>query len=138
MLDEGLVDRLYEAAVIPERWPDLLADLAEIAESPAGILMGFAPASPQNGKMIASPAYAEIAKQFYSGGWGANNARFAVGAQNGSAFQSRFISEEDIFPAGYPFEREGLYKDLLIPGGLGRSIRSVFSHAHGDVVILTF
>lgn len=35
---EGLVDRIYEAAVLPDHWPAVLEDLSGIADGDAGLL----------------------------------------------------------------------------------------------------
>ena len=131
-------DRIDEAAIVPEKWPDLLQDLAGLADAAGGVLMGFSKTRPDAGSIVASERHQQLAEQFVSAGWGATNSRFAAGVRNGSAFEARFITEEDIFPAGHPFEQEELYRDLMIPAGLGRSIGTVFNHIHDDVIIVTF
>ena len=40
-LDEDLLDRIYEAAAIPEYWPEVLEKLAAIAGAQAGALVAY-------------------------------------------------------------------------------------------------
>src|SRR3990167_7099953 len=35
---EGIIDRIYEAAVIPERWQSVLGELSQLANSDGGLL----------------------------------------------------------------------------------------------------
>jgi len=138
MLDVSEIEeRIYEATLIPDVWPQLLGELALLADAPAGLVMGFPLDDLNAAKLVTSPGFDAVGARYNAEGWGEKNGRFARGVANGSAFEPRFISEEDIYDTA-PFDDEPLYRDLLLPAGLGRSIGTVFSHAHGDVVIVTF
>src|SRR5689334_10144700 len=53
MLTE-IVDALYEAAFIPEKWPAILAWIATLAASKNGVLFVFADGAPGRGKTTPS------------------------------------------------------------------------------------
>jgi hypothetical protein len=38
-MDETLVDRIYECAFAPERWPDVLDGLAQIADAEGAVFL---------------------------------------------------------------------------------------------------
>lgn len=133
---ETLEDRIYEAAVLPERWKDLLGELSGLTGTDGGILMGFEISNPINGRGICSHSFDAMWDFFTKEGWGERNNRFPAGMANGSAYEPRFITEHDIFP-DESYLDDPFYRDLLVPHGLGASVGTVVSVIDGNVLIVT-
>ncbi|WP_204338062.1 hypothetical protein, partial [Proteus mirabilis] len=70
--DEGeLIDRIYEAAAVPELWPRTLDTLATLADCRAAVLISTDGAE-VNG-WIGNPLIAEAMDIYTRDGWGARN-----------------------------------------------------------------
>jgi DNA-binding CsgD family transcriptional regulator len=88
---EALVDRIYEAAVVPELWPDVLETISALSGSFGGILFA---ANAQFSGWTASPRIAPMFAEFFEKGWAARNPRPARGISIGAA---GFVSDHDLF-----------------------------------------
>jgi hypothetical protein len=54
LMDIELIDRIYEAAFVPDLWPDVLDSLASLSESAAAALFVFADGQPTRGRAVES------------------------------------------------------------------------------------
>src|SRR5262245_12178606 len=70
--DEEFIDRIYEAAVVPEFWPEVLHELGEIAGARGTILLT---ADASNVRWVASPRLHEDAMAYVTGRWHERNTR---------------------------------------------------------------
>jgi DNA-binding CsgD family transcriptional regulator len=122
-----LIDRIYECAFVPELWPDILRDLAEIAVARAGFLFI------SNGDIhhwAASTAIGtEALKPLVESGWIARSERFA----RLLAFShSGFLSDSAIYESEEAQAADPSYRDFLYPRGLGRSAATTIPLPTGD------
>lgn len=62
-----LIDRIYEASVMTERWPDVLQDIANQSGAKGATIMMRSPLSVAS---ISSPAIADDVNDFVAQGWG--------------------------------------------------------------------
>jgi DNA-binding CsgD family transcriptional regulator len=125
---EGLADRIYEASVLPEFWPEVLRDFAQLAEGREAVLVA---ASGGSFKWIGSSALAEkFALDHYNYVGGEERSRRLIALRRaGFATDSEVFTEEEIL--GLP-----LFADYLIPNGLGRGIATAIPVPNGDMIIV--
>lgn len=109
---EEVVSRVFEAAALPELWPDALDAMAAHAACEAGVLIA-SDASPHT--VIAANAIGMAALQKYNeGNWAARNTQ---GPRTLAHGEPEFISDYDIFTPE-EVERDAFYRDFLRPVGL--------------------
>lgn len=68
----NLVDRIYEAAVIPETWPSTLHEISEIGGARGVILLT---ANPAGSRWISSPGVYQDMLAYEEGNWHLKNMR---------------------------------------------------------------
>ncbi|NEU13993.1 helix-turn-helix transcriptional regulator [Methylobacterium sp. BTF04] len=127
---EALKDLIYEAAVVPDQWPDVLDHLARIAGAEGTILLA---ADMKNLRWLSSPALDGLMEDFASGGWA------KVGTRTQKLLDARhagFILEEDVYSAK-ELENDGLIRDFLRPRGLGWGTATAFPLPTGDTLIFS-
>ena len=114
-MDEQLIDRIYESALLPELWPGVLDDLARFSEGVGGSLF-ITRADVQY--WTASPAVRDRAAQFVKQGlyW---SGQFVTRALN--ARYAGFMTDLDLFTPE-EMDREPIYRDFWRPLGIGSSV----------------
>jgi len=130
MIDEDLIDRIYECAFVPEEWPRVLDALADIATARGGVLFAA-----NNAVMncVMSDSMAGTVRQFLDGGY------FSLSQRAGRAFAARhpgFIGERDIF-VDDELASDPLYRDVLYPAGLGWCAATVIAAPSDDWLVMT-
>ncbi len=127
-MDISLVDRIYEAAVLPERWPAILQAVAAQVGAKGGVFMST---SAKGTQAVVSPALERDLADYVSEGWAADPVRTApLLADQFPGFRSetdyRTVDEIEALPA---------HAEFLDPRGLiagtataiqGTSDRSLF------------
>lgn len=68
-----LISSIYEASVIPERWPEVLDRLAQATSAQGGVL--FTVNWEQDIRWIASEPLTDFVQEFVANGWAAKNTR---------------------------------------------------------------
>jgi DNA-binding CsgD family transcriptional regulator len=124
-----IVDRIYEASVIPELWVDVLDRVATLAECEGGILIA-ADAS-QSVRALSSNCLAPMLSAFIDEGWMRQNIRASrLGALN----YPGFVVDLDIVT---PEEAatDPLYVECLRKYGGGVGTGTVIPVPSGDVII---
>lgn len=131
--EEAFADRIYEAAVLPEFWPQVLRDFAEAAESREAVLVS---ATADSFKWVcSSPAAEYLAQEVYKYPAGAARSRWLIAQQ-----RAGFATEPDMLTDAEMFS-EPMYAEFLIPRGYGRGLataiqlpdgHSIIIHAEGD------
>jgi DNA-binding CsgD family transcriptional regulator len=126
---EDLVDGIYEAAVLPEFWPQVLRGFVEVAECRAAALVATRAGS---FKWIGcSPLAEELARQHYSFPGGADRSRRLM-AMN----RAGFVGDHEVYTETEMLT-EPLYSEYLIPTGFGRGIATAINVPTGDTIILS-
>jgi DNA-binding CsgD family transcriptional regulator len=123
-----LVDRIYEAAVLPEFWPAVLADLARFGGADAGVLFtsdldGF--------RFVATADFAESVDAYIAGGWLTRTDRTARLLAKRHA---GFVTDLDVYTPE-EFAREPVFREFFNPRGFGMGAASVVTVPTGDQVI---
>ena len=124
-----LIDRIYEAAVVPEHWPRVLDDLAGIIGGLGSLIMvtDFNRAS----SWIASDDLHQVITDWVSEGWAPRVRR----TQRMIALRrAGFVTMEDVFSPEELAEDEE-YRDFLRPRGLGSAAGSFIPMPTGEVAV---
>jgi DNA-binding CsgD family transcriptional regulator len=108
----GVIDRIYESAFAPERWPGVLSELAEMAEARGGVF--FAVRKPEL-NWTASERLRDVFGAYVNEGW---IARCTRRAKWFSLVNPRFSVEHDIW-TDEELSANPVYCDFLRPRGLG-------------------
>ena len=126
---EGLADRIYEASVLPEFWPDVLRGFAQVAECRAAALIAT---NGESFKWIGcSPLAEELARNHYSYPGGQDRSRRLMAKQ-----RAGFVSDVDVYTQAEMLA-EPLYTEYFFPNGFGRGIATAIHVPTGDTIILS-
>lgn len=125
---DDLVDRIYEASVLPELWPDVLGGLSQFSETAWSTIVTVSGAQP---RWVASSEAADeiIRAHFERFGNNRRTARLMAKPHAG------FITDYDILTQD-EIDVEPVYQEFLIPRGYGYGVGSNISSAAGDVVAI--
>jgi DNA-binding CsgD family transcriptional regulator len=130
--NEGIIDRIYEAALVPGQWNGVLEQLAAFAGCSGGLVVSARDHVPN--KTLFTDTLSEFHHRATSEGWWARNTRGQVLL---SLPSSEFHSDADHFPES-AMEQEPLYRDLLWPLGLGYAAATHIQIPNGDSLIFSF
>lgn len=127
---ERLVDEIYEAAVVPERWTSVLDQLAHVTDAEGALLFAAAPGQPRwlSSEQIRSRMQAWVAGPFYP-----NNPR---GQRLVPLKEPRFLTDLDAFTVE-EIEREPFYTTFLRPNGLGWCVGTSIQSPSGDTLVFS-
>lgn len=125
---------IYEAAIVPERWPEVLAHLTHASGARGGVLFSL---SDVGSTWVACPGLHDMMAEFVSSGWAANNTRMEIGLRKGLHLQPRFVTEAEYYDDG-DVSGETIYQEFFIPKGVGRSAGTIATLPHGDMLCFNF
>ena len=125
---------IYEAAIIPDQWPEVLSDIARATEARGGVLFSVTDAT---SSWTSSAGVRDLMSEFVTSGWVAKNPRMEIGFRRELHLQPRFVVEADFFDDRDLSEME-IYRDFYLPIGLGHSAGTVASLPHGDMLCFSF
>jgi DNA-binding CsgD family transcriptional regulator len=131
-MHEELLDRIYEASVIPELWVDVLDRMAPIVNCDGGLL--FVADSRGEVRFISSDCYKPLMNAFVNEGWMTRNIRAArLAAMNypGFVIDSDVVTEEEI-------NTDPLYTDFLRKHGGGYGTGSVITVPSKEILVFDF
>jgi len=131
MFDDALTDRIYEAAVVPELWPKVLAEMSQAVGGAGGVLFTT---NVDRMRWTTSPDIHELFLEFLRDGWAAINPRPGrLGAANYAGFvrDNEFFTEEEM-------QNDPVYRDFLRKKGLGWATGTMFDTPSGDSIIFSF
>ncbi len=111
-LSEQFIDRIYEASFAPEKWPQVLEDLAKAVEGMGGCLFTLARGA---SAFVASKSMELHLDDFMRDGWTELNTRSARATALASA---GFVTDLDLYSAA-ELETEPIYREFLRPRGMG-------------------
>lgn len=109
-----LIGKIYEAAVFPDRWPGVIADISRHCDLWGGAITWDAG---HGRKWIATSNFQELFEEFVAEGWAENNTRLEKANREG---QFSFVHDHDLFSAE---ERDNMpvYREFLHPRGFGHA-----------------
>ena len=131
MFDETLTDRIYEAAVVPEKWPDVLDEMSRAVGGAGGILFT---ANPERIRWTSSADIHGLFEEFIRGGWAAINPRPGRLGPLGSV---GFVQDLDAFTLE-EIENDPVYRDFLRKHGLGWATGTIVDPPSDDSIIFSF
>lgn len=125
----ALVGRVYEAAAVPELWPDVLGAIAHSIDAAGACL--FTPGG-VSARWISSPDMNSALDEFVAGGWlehdGFNDRLLASG-------RTGFVGDLELF-APADLLVEPVYADWLYPRGFGWGAATIMRLPHDRTVFL--
>lgn len=127
---ERVTDQIYEASVLPERWPAVLDMLAEIAGAVGTVLIADDPANP---RLLNSASLDALIGEFLAGGWADKGSRTPKLI---AADHPGFLIEEDVY-SPEELDQDVLVRDFLRPRGMGWGTATAFAMPTGDVLVFS-
>lgn len=127
--DDGLIDRIYEAAVIPELWPDVLDRLSAFADCYGGTF--FAVDAQREVRYLVSETMRDLMNAFVAGGWNQRNIRFErlmPKKYPGFVMDLDVMTREEI--DAHPY-----YTEFVRPNGGGWAAGTVIGVPTGDYLV---
>lgn len=127
-MDEQFFDSLYEAAVVPELWQGVLREFQEITRGAGSVLVAVTPSS--NRWISSSPEFDEVVATHFN--------RFPNNERTRRLIERRhagFLRDIDIF-SGAEMAAEPVYREFLIPRGLGIGVATSIASPSGEAFIL--
>lgn len=124
-----LIDRIYEASVVPELWPAVLDDLAGLSGSRGGLLFS----AHKTLHWTASDTVRDVFEEYVTAGWFARcSRRVCLMSQTQPTFfvEHDFWSEEDM-------ASDPIYRDFFRPRGLGWSAGTGLRMPTGDNIVFS-
>lgn len=122
------LDVIYETALVPRLWPDLIQKVAENVGGMGGILFT---SNPFDTRFVATPSCQRIMEDFVEGGWMHRNTRMQRLFQSnlhGFVTEADFFTEEDL-------ARDPLYTEFFWPRGVGWGTGTLIRVPTGDLLM---
>lgn len=127
----ALIDLIYEAAVVPEKWPHLLGLLSQQVNGSGGILFT---AGSGGTAWTASPDIWPVFDAFVRTGWHAKNPRpVRLGRLN----YPGFVRDSDHFTPE-EIAADPVYQNWFIKNGLGWAAGTMLNVPSGDALVFSF
>lgn len=127
---ESAIGKIYEAALVPERWPAVLDMIAETAGAVGSILIAD---DMRNLRWVNSRSLDGFMDDFIEGDWAQFNTRTPklLGVEHAG-----FLVERDAYTAE-EIEQDVMIRDFLRPRGFGWATATAFQMPTGDNVIFS-
>lgn len=128
-MESDLIDRIYECSVVPEMWPSVLDDLADMTESAGGLLF-----SARNVlSWTASGSIRNVFEDYVNDGWFLRCPRRPCLM---SQTQPSFFVEQDFWSEDQ-IKLDPIYRDFFRPRGLGWSAGTGLQVPTGDAIVFS-
>jgi DNA-binding CsgD family transcriptional regulator len=127
---DTLVDEIYEAGVLPERWPQVFDRLAKMADAEGSMIFAVAPGTP---RWMSSDGIRERIDRWTKSPYAQNNPRSERLVPNR---EPRFLTDLDRFTLE-ELDNESFYRDVLRPSGLGWCVGTSIRSPSGDMLVLS-
>ncbi len=127
----ALEDCIYEAAVVPERWPDVLQSLSDLSEAEGGVIFTV---NGQNTQWVASKGIAPVFQKYLREDWEDRNF-FPV--RMAALREAGFVSDQELFTED-EISNDPFYQDFLRKNGLGYAAGTLIEIPSGDQIFITF
>lgn len=125
-----LIDRIYEASVVPELWPAVLDDLARLTDAKGGLLFSV---SDKVLSWTATDNLQDVFASYVSDGWFRRCGRRVCMFEKG---HSAFITEQDYW-SEEELEANEIYRDFFRPLDLGWSAGTGLAIPTGDRIVFS-
>ncbi|WP_407149373.1 helix-turn-helix transcriptional regulator [Bradyrhizobium sp. ORS 86] len=128
-LHEHLIELVYEAAVVPELWPQVLHQVGGIARARGVVLLT---ADPHDMRWIASPDMHDDTVAYVEGRWHERNGRLP---RLLAANHAGFLRDIDVFASPEEVQQDLQIREFFRPRGLGWGAGTAIPVPSGDVLI---
>jgi DNA-binding CsgD family transcriptional regulator len=125
-----LIDRIYESAFVPELWPGVLDEMAELTDSKGGLLFS---ARDRVLKWTASDNLNDIFRSYVEDGWFKKCPRRIC--LYGRSLPSFFVEQDFWTPD--QLDSDPIYRDFFRPHGLGWSAGTGLQLPTGDQIVFS-
>lgn len=125
-----LIDDIYEAAIVPEKWQLVLDRLAEIADAEGTLLFAAGPGEP---RWLSSQRIHDAMAEWTESKWYVDNPR---GQRLVPLTEPRFLTDFDGLTAE-EIEASDFYTDWLRPNGLGWCVGTAIRSPAGDTLVFS-
>jgi DNA-binding CsgD family transcriptional regulator/PAS domain-containing protein len=129
--DSNIIDRIYEAALLPELWTTMLDELSGIAGAQGALL--HSTRDYRANRTIATGVAEDLLVRACEGDWWTRNTRGNVLM---TLSPNEFHSDADHYTPEQ-MAAEPIYRDLLWPSGLGYAVANHVPLPNDDVLILS-
>ena len=127
-MDVQLVDRIYEAAILPDLWPEVLRDLCGPGGGDGALMFTT---DGRNFQSIASPGFGDLVAAYVAEGWPARTDR----AQRLFARKhAGFLVDLDVYTPD-EHRNEPVFRDFLRPRGFGWGTATAIEVPTGDSIV---
>lgn len=131
-LNDDILDRIYEAALVPGQWIEVLEHLAAISGSFGGLIVSARDHVPN--QALVTAGLREVHDRATQDGWWHRNTRAQALL---SLPATEFHSDADHFTLD-EMARQPIYRELLWPHGCGFAIATHVQVPNGDSLVLSF
>ena len=128
--EEAFIDAIYEAAVVVDRWPIVLQNLADHYGAGGAMLFSVVGSDQQ---VIVTDGFAPTFERYVAEGYMSPNERAApLVAEHAPCFRSNADYRTAAQRAAMP-----VYRDLLIPAGFEHAVGTVVQGPHHSMLAMT-
>ncbi|MBB3589360.1 LuxR C-terminal-related transcriptional regulator [Sphingomonas sp. BK481] len=129
-IEEAFIDAIYEAAVVVDRWPNVLQSLADHYGAGGAMLFSVVGSDQQ---VIVTNGFAPTFERYVAEGYMSPNERAApLVAEHAPCFRSNADYRTASQRAAMP-----VYRDLLIPAGFEHAVGTVVQGPHHSMLAMT-
>jgi DNA-binding CsgD family transcriptional regulator len=129
-MKNDLIDRIYECSVVPELWPSVLDELAQITDARGGLLFS----SRKVLYWTASDTIRDVFEAYVNEGWFMRCPRRPCLM---SQTQPSFFVEQDFWSEEQIEAEHAIYRDFFRPRGLGWSAGTGLQVPTGDSIVFS-
>lgn len=130
-IHDELEQKIYEAAVIPDLWPEVLVRLGEISNSAGG---GIAVINERGVHLTASPNMLEVVRKIEAEGYMDRSGRARGVVAKGLVGVPRFLNEFDYYEPGQE-NIDPIVTEVFRPAGFGWAAGWLQQLPHGDLAV---
>jgi len=127
---DPLINEIYEAAILPEKWQGVLDRLAEMADAEGTLLFAAGPGLP---RWISSEAIQSTMSEWTQSKWFLDNPR---GQRLVPINEPRFLTDFDALTIE-EIDASDFYTELLRPRGLGWCVGTAIRSPSGDILVFS-
>lgn len=127
---DELIDRIYEAGLVPELWPAVLASMADRFDGAGAVLIAGDRGST---RITCSTGFEGVVSGFVEEGWAARNRRMERAR---AKRHPGFITEHDLFTLDELLADPAL-EGFFLPRGIGGELGTLIAMPTGDDVLVT-
>lgn len=129
-MKSAFIDRVYEASFVPDLWPGILSELAEMTESKGGLLLST---KEKTLNWTASDSVHSAFDEYLKGGWFRRCGRRVCLLEKA---HSSFLTELDYWTED-ELEQNDIYQEFFYPRDLGWSAGTGLIMPTGDHIVVS-